>query len=479
MISNRPDVKKRKIYNTVTEPLDVITPTTNASFFLKAPIMPVIGATSRWTNLKEGLSVDANANANVNVKVDTSTNNSKSNSGVVSGAASGAKSAASGAKSAASGAKSAASGATSDAALSAASGAASDAADSLMNVGSDVNKAIDFISGKASKEDYDKVKNIFNSGKLNISKSGFIMNVDKNGKIDISNLDEVNFGIIDWIRYATDLSYVGVDINKTPIYQLVPDFADIELDKALDVNSKGLSEFNIGGQGCALGKKFNINAKLANMNNLTPEENAKIQKLKDPSTALASASAEGAVKGTPVSAPLEPDTSEDGESGGVKSGGVKSGSGGEQTNSGGQPKIETPKDTAESAQQGVRNIINNIKSNVLFRIVADNFKYIEFPFIYYQWFVKKIGILLCRIITKSQQIKTPPTEDEQKLVISKIGSVFSFLISILITYNWFFLMFYEYEGERPNRSFINAINYQMFKDARPIIHFLFEYIIAL
>ena len=85
--------------------------------------------------------------------------------------------------------------------------------------------------------------------------AGITMKIKKNGEIVIQDLDKLNFGIFDWINYVVDSSYNGVDANNNPVYIIVPDFADAELERELELNTKGLSEINIGGQGCALGQR--------------------------------------------------------------------------------------------------------------------------------------------------------------------------------------------------------------------------------
>ena len=101
------------------------------------------------------------------------------------------------------------------------------------------------------------------------------------------------------------------------------------------------------------------------------------------------------------------------------------------------------------------------------------FRYIEYPFIHYRYFFKKVGIAFCRALTNIMGAPES-TDDEKRLVISKMGSIFSLLISVLITYNWFFMMFYKFQGERP---YIPDFPSQMFKIKMPFVNFLLEFIL--
>lgn len=92
---------------------------------------------------------------------------------------------------------------------------------------------------------------------------------------------------------------------------------------------------------------------------------------------------------------------------------------------------------------------------------ANFFDYLIIPFYYIDYFIKKTGIYLCDFLSKNKS-----TEDEKKLVISKIQMFLSILISVFILYNWFFLGFYEKNGEHTqtfdfSKEKITNLNYYL------------------
>ena len=437
----------------MTAPIEVITPSSDANFFLQAPsMMPV--STSLGGVVREGLtSRTANLGKQIKTSVELQTTTSATPTTIDMSSAT----------------PSAFGDAFGKASATVNTGAAAFAS-GLLKAGTDIKNLSMLATGTASPAAYKELGNVIAKGKMSaqVGGTGVVLTVKKTGEISVSDLDKLTFGVFDWINYAVDSSYNGQDANGNPTYVIVPDFADKELDRDLEMNGKGLTDFKLGGQGCALGAKFDVNARLAKMNNLTDAENAQRKKMNDPEQAAQSASSSGAEKNTPTATALPENTNEEGA-----------------TNSqvtikyeGETPQEEkNPQSSAEAAEQGVANIMKNIRSNYLYRLIRDNLKYIEFPFIYYRWIVKKIGIGFCRLIAKTQRLENPPTEEEERLVISKMGSVFSLLISILITYNWFFLMFYEYSDkygtERPRTW---NLGYQRFQDSIPFLHFMMEYV---
>lgn len=82
------------------------------------------------------------------------------------------------------------------------------------------------------------------------------------------------------------------------------------------------------------------------------------------------------------------------------------------------------------------------KTNKLGFINSNFLEYIIVPFHYVDYFIKKMGIYLCDFLSKNKS-----TDNEKKIVISKIQIFISILISVYILYNWFFLGFYEENGE--------------------------------
>ena len=136
-------------------------------------------------------------------------------------------------------------------------------------------------------------------------------------------------------------------------------------------------------------------------------------------------------------------------------------------------KVDNKDTTTFTGQMNasLRDISNNVSDNPVFQIVKTNFKYIQYPFIYYKWLRQKLGIRVCKGITKLQKVKDP-SEREMRLVNEKIGSILTLLISVFITYNWFFLMFYEYDDERITTWNLTSSRFKKFS---PLINFLFEF----
>ena len=93
------------------------------------------------------------------------------------------------------------------------------------------------------------------------------------------------------------------------------------------------------------------------------------------------------------------------------------------------------------------NLRKTLEDTFLYQFIKKNLKLIEFPIIYFRFFIKKIGILFCNILTNVLNVDAV-TDDEKRMVISNITSIFNVFISVLITYNWFFLMFYENDGSK-------------------------------
>jgi hypothetical protein len=122
--------------------------------------------------------------------------------------------------------------------------------------------------------------------------------------------------------------------------------------------------------------------------------------------------------------------------------------------------------------ESIQDISNNISENPIFQFVKNNLKYIQYPFIYYKWSRQKLGIKICKGITTIQKVKNPPNDREMKLVNAKIGSILALLMSIFITYNWFFLMFYEFDSERIQTWNISS---KYFKNFSPLLNFMFEF----
>ena len=132
----------------------------------------------------------------------------------------------------------------------------------------------------------------------------------------------------------------------------------------------------------------------------------------------------------------------------------------------------------EQASSAVNYTVNAIYENPFVQFIIQNLRVIEFPFIYWRWFVKKIGIMWCNLIytVSSSFYKekySHPTDYEKRMVIANMNSLLSFLFSVLITYNWFFLMYYEFNGEKIITFDFSVASLKNFSG---IINFIFQYV---
>lgn len=276
-----------------------------------------------------------------------------------------------------------------------------------------------FVTGNAQASLYDSFKQTVKDVKMTDSTSdkGVVLGITEEGNLSNLNLENINYNIVDWINYFVDASNIGLDRNGKPIYIIIPDFADKELKSELEANSKGFTDFSAADGTC--GKKYDVNARMNKMSNLTPEEQEQVSQIRE------------------------------------------------------TKKDMNTDDTADQVLQEAENIKESLESNAIFKFIKGNLKFVEYPFIYYKWIVKKIGIGFCRAATNIQ-VLPESTEDEKRLIITKMNAVFSLLISILVTYNWFFMMFYEYDGEKPK---LPNIHKGMLKKWSPLSNFLLEFVL--
>jgi outer membrane biosynthesis protein TonB len=133
---------------------------------------------------------------------------------------------------------------------------------------------------------------------------------------------------------------------------------------------------------------------------------------------------------------------------------------------------------AQQVESTVNYTIDTIFNNPFVQFIIQNLRIIEYPFIYWRWFIKKIGIMWCNlvytIISSFYKKKySPPTDDEKRLVIANMNSILSFLFSVLITYNWFFLMYYDFNGEKINTYTFSA---ESLKNFNGFLNFIFQYV---
>jgi hypothetical protein len=133
---------------------------------------------------------------------------------------------------------------------------------------------------------------------------------------------------------------------------------------------------------------------------------------------------------------------------------------------------------AQQIESTANYTFNAIYENPFVQFIIQNLRVVEYPFIYWRWFIKKIGILWCDLVytvTSSfyKEKYSPPTDDEKRLVIANMNSLLSFLFSVLITYNWFFLMYYDFNGEKINTYTFSA---ESLKNFSGFLNFIFQYV---
>ena len=125
----------------------------------------------------------------------------------------------------------------------------------------------------------------------------------------------------------------------------------------------------------------------------------------------------------------------------------------------------------------VTDISKEMTENPIFQFIKENLKYIEYPFIYFRWLEKKIGIKLYEGLAKIQNVKLldkNQTDTEIRFVNSIISKIFSLIITIFVTYNWFFLMFYQDNNERIIGWNISGKN---LRKISPFLNFALEFIL--
>jgi hypothetical protein len=133
---------------------------------------------------------------------------------------------------------------------------------------------------------------------------------------------------------------------------------------------------------------------------------------------------------------------------------------------------------AQQIESTANYTFNAIYENPFVQFIIQNLRVVEYPFIYWRWFIKKIGILWCDLVytaTSSfyKEKYSPPTDDEKRLVIANMNSLLSFLFSVLITYNWFFLMYYDFNGDKINTYTFSA---ESLKNFSGFLNFIFQYV---
>ena len=167
----------------------------------------------------------------------------------------------------------------------------------------------------------------------------------------------------------------------------------------------------------------------------------------------------------------------------LKIGGCVGGPSGKQENVGND--VSKLKDKGTSGDKTLTGQINTelkdiseeMTENPIFQFIKENLKYIEYPFIYFRWLEKKIGIKLYEGLAKIQNVKLldkNQTDTEIRFVNSIISKIFSLLITIFVTYNWFFLMFYE---DNNQRIICWNISGKKLRKISPFLNFALEFIL--
>ena len=126
---------------------------------------------------------------------------------------------------------------------------------------------------------------------------------------------------------------------------------------------------------------------------------------------------------------------------------------------------------------GISDISAELKENPIFQFIKENLKYVEYPYIYFRWLEKKIGINLYKGLAKLQNVKLldkKQTESEIRLINDIISKIASLLITIFVTYNWFFMMFYQEHNERMIGWKISGKN---LSKVSPFLNFVLEFVL--
>jgi hypothetical protein len=126
---------------------------------------------------------------------------------------------------------------------------------------------------------------------------------------------------------------------------------------------------------------------------------------------------------------------------------------------------------------GISDISAELKENPIFQFIKENLKYVEYPYIYFRWLEKKIGINLYKGLAKLQNVKLldkKQTEAEIRLVNDIISKIASLLITIFVTYNWFFMMFYQ---EHNQRMIGWRISSKSLSSVSPFLNFVLEFVL--
>jgi len=86
---------------------------------------------------------------------------------------------------------------------------------------------------------------------------------------------------------------------------------------------------------------------------------------------------------------------------------------------------------------------SSFSSKGFFSIVGKILKFVEYPFAFLKYFIKKMGIYTCEYFSKES------TDKDKRVVISVIMSIATAYLCVFILYNWFYLFIYRDSSTEP------------------------------
>jgi hypothetical protein len=111
---------------------------------------------------------------------------------------------------------------------------------------------------------------------------------------------------------------------------------------------------------------------------------------------------------------------------------------------------------------------NPLAGNIYVNDFQKFLKMVEYPTVYTEYFIKKIGIYIGNILSTSTA-----TDQEKKIIIKNLNILFTLTISIIIVYNWFFVLFYR--DEENNKTKVFDVNYRFFEDYTFFLDYIFRF----
>jgi len=113
---------------------------------------------------------------------------------------------------------------------------------------------------------------------------------------------------------------------------------------------------------------------------------------------------------------------------------------------------------------------NELAQNDISSIIRNAILKLKYPFIYSEFFIKKLGVIIGDIFSKCTA-----TPNEKKTIVRNINSLLCTFISYFIVYNWFFIWYYkDFNG---NHIETISITTDIFKNVSSLLHYLFEFVL--